>query len=71
MPSVDGPWGRLDELDRELETWRGHGVQVERLSGEHVTDLRKVREADLWIATTEKFESLCRTASMRTALAAR
>ncbi|WP_211763013.1 DEAD/DEAH box helicase [Kutzneria sp. CA-103260] len=58
-----------DELDRELEAWRGLGVRVERLSGEQVTDLRKIRDADLWISTTEKFESLCRTASMRTALA--
>ncbi len=58
-----------DELERELAAWQELGLHVERLSGEHVTDLRKIREADLWIATTEKFESLCRTASMREALA--
>ncbi|WP_424185071.1 DEAD/DEAH box helicase [Actinokineospora sp. G85] len=58
-----------DELERELRSWRDLGLQVEWLSGEHVTDLRKIREADLWIATTEKFESVCRTASLRAALA--
>ncbi|WP_199439941.1 DEAD/DEAH box helicase [Umezawaea beigongshangensis] len=58
-----------DELDRELEVWRRHGLRVERLSGEHTVDVERVREADLWVATTEKFESLCRAASMQAALA--
>ncbi|WP_238413236.1 DEAD/DEAH box helicase [Saccharothrix deserti] len=58
-----------DELDRELETWRGLGLRVERLSGEYSVDLDKVREADLWIATTEKFEAVCRASSLQTALA--
>ncbi len=58
-----------DELDRELASWREQGVRVERLSGEHATDMRKIREANVWVATTEKFEALCRTASLTTALA--
>lgn len=58
-----------DELDRDLATWRALGLRVERLSGEYVTDVEKVREADLWVATTEKFEAICRAASLRSTLA--
>lgn len=57
------------ELDRELETWRRQGLKVVALSGESATDTRLVREADLWVATTEKFEALCRASSMREAVA--
>jgi helicase len=56
------------ELDRELEAWRRAGMRVERLSGELAIDVQRVRDADLWVATTEKFESICRTGSMREAL---
>jgi helicase len=58
-----------DELDRELETWRARGLKVERLSGEYATDMTRIRDADIWIATTEKFEALCRTAALRESLA--
>ncbi|MGZ3144395.1 DEAD/DEAH box helicase [Lentzea chajnantorensis] len=58
-----------DELDRELETWRGQGLRVERLSGEYTVDVERVRAADLWVATTEKFEAICRASSLQTALA--
>lgn len=58
-----------DELDRDLEAWRREGLRVERLSGEHSVDVGKVREADLWVATTEKFEAMCRASSLREALA--
>lgn len=58
-----------DELDRELEAWRRHGMRVERLSGEYAVDAQRVRDADLWVATTEKFEAICRTWSLREALA--
>ncbi|MGH3888793.1 MAG: DEAD/DEAH box helicase [Pseudonocardiaceae bacterium] len=58
-----------DELDRDLAAWRSLGLRVERLSGEYVTDVEKVRVADLWVATTEKFEAICRASSLRTALA--
>lgn len=57
-----------DELDRDLELWRHQGLRIERLSGEHRLDLARIRDADLWVATTEKFESICRTSSLREAL---
>jgi helicase len=57
-----------DELDRELEGWRAQGLRVERLSGEYSTDIEKVRAADLWVATTEKFEAICRASSLQAAL---
>ncbi|MET9265635.1 DEAD/DEAH box helicase [Amycolatopsis sp. NPDC004079] len=58
-----------DELDRELEHWRRTGMRVERLSGEYSTDIQRLRDADVWVATTEKFEAVCRTTSLREALA--
>lgn len=58
-----------DELDHELEAWRGQGLRVERLSGEHAIDTQRVTRADLWVATTEKFEALCRTSAFRDVLA--
>ncbi|MGX1911936.1 DEAD/DEAH box helicase [Streptomyces phaeochromogenes] len=57
-----------DELDTELERWRAHGLRVERLSGEYSVDVERVRRADLWVATTEKFEAVCRASSLREAL---
>lgn len=57
-----------DELNTELEAWRRNGLRVERLSGEYAVDVEKVREADLWVATTEKFEAICRTGSLQAAL---
>lgn len=53
------------ELDQELDTWRGQGLKVVALSGETATDTRATQDADLWVATTEKFEALCRSSSMR------
>jgi helicase len=58
-----------DELDRELATWRERGLKVERLSGEYATDMTRLKNADMWVATTEKFEALCRTAALRESLA--
>jgi helicase len=58
-----------DELDRDLDLWRRRGLRVERLSGEHRLDAAQLGDADLWVATTEKFESLCRTASLSEVLA--
>ncbi len=57
-----------DELDRELETWRDEGLRVERLSGEYAVDVEAVKAADLWVATTEKFEAICRASSLQAAL---
>lgn len=58
-----------DELDRELELWRRQGLRVERLSGEHTVDAERIRRADLWVSTTEKFEAICRASALRDALA--
>jgi ATP-dependent DNA helicase len=58
-----------DELDRDLETWRRQGLRVERLSGEHTVDAERIRRADLWVSTTEKFEAICRASALRGALA--
>jgi hypothetical protein len=58
-----------DEFDRELATWRARGLKVERLSGEYATDMTRIKDADMWVATTEKFEALCRTAALRETLA--
>ncbi|WP_214516720.1 DEAD/DEAH box helicase [Nocardia salmonicida] len=58
-----------EELNRELDSWRSRGLRVERLSGEHRVDAERIRSADLWVTTTEKFEALSRTSSMREALA--
>ncbi|HEX3492705.1 MAG TPA: DEAD/DEAH box helicase [Streptosporangiaceae bacterium] len=58
-----------DELDRELAGWRSQGLRVERLSGEHSVDIERIHRADLWVATTEKFEAICRASAFREALA--
>ncbi|MFF4568460.1 DEAD/DEAH box helicase [Streptomyces sp. NPDC001410] len=58
-----------DELDRELEIWRRHGLTVVRLTGEYAVDVDLIREADVWVATTEKFEAICRNGSLGGALA--
>ena len=57
-----------DELDRELAGWRQRGLRVERLSGEYAVDIERIRQADLWVTTTEKFEALCRMAVLRESL---
>lgn len=57
------------ELDRDLQKWRDMGVKVVSLSGEAATDAQKTKDADLWVATTEKFEALCRASSMKEAIA--
>ncbi|WP_414641610.1 DEAD/DEAH box helicase [Actinocrinis sp.] len=57
-----------DELDRDLDLWRRRGLRIERLSGEHRLDLARLKAADLWVATTEKFESICRSTSLREVL---
>lgn len=58
-----------EELDRDLEPWREKGLRVERLSGEHAVDANAVANADLLVATTEKFEALCRATSMAETIA--
>ncbi|MFE9043386.1 DEAD/DEAH box helicase [Streptomyces sp. NPDC007818] len=58
-----------DELDRELRLWRARGLRVVRLTGEAAVDTELMRSADVWVATTEKFEAICRAGSLRDALA--
>ncbi len=58
-----------DELDRDLALWRSHGLRVVRLTGEAAVDTELIRSADVWVATTEKFEAICRAGSLRDALA--
>ncbi|MEU4342949.1 DEAD/DEAH box helicase [Nocardia sp. NPDC023852] len=58
-----------DELNDELDSWRRRGLRVERLSGEYRVDAQRIRDADLWVTTTEKFEAICRTSSLKEALA--
>lgn len=57
------------ELDQELQAWRDQGLKVVALSGEAATDMQKTKDADLWVATTEKFEALCRSSSMKETIA--
>ena len=57
------------ELDRDLQKWRDMGIKVVSLSGEAATDAQRTKDADLWVATTEKFEALCRASSMKEAIA--
>lgn len=57
-----------DELNHELDSWRRRGLAVERLSGEYRVDAQRIRAADLWVTTTEKFEAISRTSSLREAL---
>src|ERR1022692_906372 len=45
------------------------GCGVERLSGERTVDIARIHGADLWVATTEKFEAICRASAFREALA--
>ncbi|GGX33624.1 hypothetical protein GCM10010383_74910 [Streptomyces lomondensis] len=58
-----------DELDRELALWRRHGLKVVRLTGEAAVDTELIRSAEVWVATTEKFEAICRAGSLHDALA--
>lgn len=58
-----------DELDRELQLWRRRGLRVVRLTGEAAVDSGLIRAADVWVATTEKFEAICRAGSLSDALA--
>ncbi|MFM9448841.1 helicase-related protein [Streptomyces acidiscabies] len=69
---IESPFepGRFtDELDRELQLWRRRGLRVVRLTGEAAVDSGLIQAADVWVATTEKFEAICRAGSLRDALA--
>jgi replicative superfamily II helicase len=57
------------ELSGKFNRWRQHGIKVLQLTGEDEVNLADVHAAELWVATTEKFESLCRRASLDQAIA--
>ena len=48
------------ELDARFRRWRTRGVRVVKLTGEERTATTELRDAQLWVATTEQFESVCR-----------
>jgi superfamily II DNA/RNA helicase len=53
------------ELNDKFQAWQAHGVRVVKLTGEEQTATPELRRAQLWVATTEKFESICRKTSVR------
>jgi superfamily II DNA/RNA helicase len=57
------------ELSERFARWRQGGLRIVQLTGEDDVDLDQVRQADLWVATTEKFEALCRKTSLADAVA--
>ncbi len=57
------------ELGGLRERWARHGIKVEVLTGESNLSSDRLKRADIWIATTEKFESLCRRTSLQDAVA--
>ncbi|WP_238413202.1 DEAD/DEAH box helicase [Saccharothrix deserti] len=59
-----------EELTRELrKLWHPLGLRVVQLSGEELIDHKAAREADLWVATTEKYEAICRSDLLSAAVA--
>jgi helicase len=52
------------ELDARFKRWQARGIRVVRLTGEERTATPELRSAQLWVATTEKFESVCRGTSV-------
>ncbi len=44
--------------------WSCGGARGVRLTGEAVVDTKLIRAADMWVATTEKFEAICRAGSL-------
>jgi superfamily II DNA/RNA helicase len=57
------------ELGRLGQRWMKHGITVESLTGDANLSSARLRKADVWIATTEKFESLCRRSTLAEAVA--
>jgi replicative superfamily II helicase len=52
------------ELGRLRDEWGRHGVDVVELTGESNLDSPRLARAQMWIVTTEKFESLYRRGSL-------
>ncbi|WP_137872704.1 DEAD/DEAH box helicase [Rhodococcus sp. Q] len=53
------------EIGETARRWRGHGINAIELTGETNISSDAVRRAQLWVATTEKFEALYRRSSLR------
>jgi replicative superfamily II helicase len=56
------------EVAQTVKRWRALGVSAVELTGETNFSSETVRRAQLWVATTEKFESLYRRSSLQSFL---
>ena len=56
------------EVAATAARWREHGIASIELTGETNMSSDRIRTAQLWVATTEKFESLYRRSSLRSFL---
>lgn len=57
------------EMKESFDRWERAGIKIAILSGDVDVDLSVVARADLWVATTESFESAFRRSSLATAVA--
>lgn len=53
------------EVSETAQRWNKHGIRSVELTGETNMSSDTVRNAQLWVATTEKFEALYRRSSLR------
>lgn len=53
------------EIGETAKRWNEHGIRAIELTGETNMSSEAVRKAQLWVATTEKFEALYRRSSLR------
>lgn len=53
------------EVGETARRWNEHGIRTVELTGETNMSSDTVRNAQLWVATTEKFEALYRRSSLR------
>ncbi|RDH13412.1 DEAD/DEAH box helicase [Tsukamurella pulmonis] len=53
------------EIGEATRRWRAHGVSAVELTGETNIASETIQKAQLWVATTEKFEALYRRSSLR------
>ncbi|KXP14338.1 hypothetical protein AXK60_20510 [Tsukamurella pseudospumae] len=53
------------EVGEATRRWREHGIRAIELTGETNVSSEAVQKAQLWVATTEKFEALYRRSSLR------
>ncbi len=57
------------ELHGTFARWKASGIRIAILSGDIDVDMDSVARSDLWVCTTEKFESAFRRSSMAEAIA--